>query len=84
MIPQACSCDKFNHFEGASVAAYTKAFLEDAASEDAPNDDAPPLEKGVKRLRCRVCGRMWERRAAEAKGASETASARASLIKISE
>lgn len=47
-----CSCDKFEKLEGASVAAYAGAFLEDLGRTD-------PARKN--RLRCRVCGREWER-----------------------
>ena len=39
--------------------AYTNAFLEEAAGEERP---------GVKRYRCRVCGRTWEKRPPAAAG----------------
>jgi hypothetical protein len=51
-----CSCASFEKLEGASVAAYIKAFLEQKGS-------ATPEEKN--RYRCRVCGREWEKRAPE-------------------
>jgi len=48
-----CSCASFERLEGASVPAYTKAFLE-------PERDG---ENGHKNLyRCRICGRTWEKR----------------------
>lgn len=52
-----CSCESFEKLEGASVPAYINAFLEQAERESA----------GEKNLyRCRVCGRVWEKRAPEA------------------
>ncbi|MBD0371275.1 MAG: hypothetical protein ICV60_10605 [Pyrinomonadaceae bacterium] len=54
MSQPKCSCSSFERFEGASVPAYTKAFLEPADERDAPQKN---------RFRCRICGRMWERRA---------------------
>jgi rubrerythrin len=55
-----CSCEKFARLEGASVQAYARAFLDEF--EDANS-------AGRKLLRCRVCGRLWERRAPEIKSA---------------
>jgi hypothetical protein len=53
-----CSCSSLERLEGASVPAYTKAFLEQSSG-------AADGEKN--RYRCRVCGREWERRAPEIK-----------------
>lgn len=64
-----CSCEKFARLEGASVQAYARAFLEEV--EDANS-------RGGKILRCRVCGRLWERRAPEAKSAGT----RPSLVRL--
>lgn len=69
MSQAKCSCDKFERLEGASVNAYAAAFLEDLGRAD------PALKN---RLRCRVCGREWERRAPDAAGAS----VRPSLVKV--
>lgn len=66
-----CSCEKFERLEGASVSAYAAAFLEDLGRED-------PLQKN--RFRCRMCGRMWEKRAPEA----QTGSVRPSLVRVGE
>ena len=66
-----CSCDKFERLEGASVNAYASAFLEVLGR-------AEPSEKS--RLRCRVCGTLWEKRAPDA-GEQR---ARPSLVKVSE
>ncbi|MDQ3802996.1 MAG: hypothetical protein M3416_03970 [Acidobacteriota bacterium] len=57
MSQAKCSCDKFERLEGASVAAYAAAFLEDLGRAD-------PDKKN--RLRCRVCGHEWEKRAPDA------------------
>ena len=65
------SCEKFERLEGASAGAYTAAFLEDIGRDD-------PAKKNL--YRCRVCGRVWEKRAPEAK----TGGARPSLVRISE
>jgi hypothetical protein len=66
-----CSCDKFERLEGASVGAYTAAFLEDLGREEAAK----------KRLyRCRSCGRLWEKRAPE----KDARSTRPSLVKVDE
>lgn len=67
MTEAKCSCDKFERLEGASVNAYSAAFLEAA-------DDAGGARQ--KLFRCRACGRLWEKRAPEAK------SARPSLVRI--
>jgi hypothetical protein len=66
----ACSCEKFERLEGASVNAYAAAFLEDMGRTD-------PAEKN--RYRCRVCGRVWEKRGPEIK----TGSTRPSLVRVS-
>jgi hypothetical protein len=71
MEQQQCSCAKFDHLEGASVPAYIRAFLEQAGG-------STPTEQN--RYRCRVCGRVWEKRAPEVKGEAT----RASLIRVSE
>lgn len=52
-----CSCSSLERLEGASVPAYIKAFL-DQSGRNAE-------EKSL--YRCRVCGRKWEKRAAEIK-----------------
>jgi hypothetical protein len=64
-----CSCEKFARLEGASVQAYSRAFLEDL--EDANSG-------GRRLLRCRVCGRLWERRAPDVKAAGT----RPSLVRL--
>ena len=64
-----CSCEKFERLEGASVNAYAAAFLEDLGQSD-------PQKKN--RFRCRVCGRLWEKRAPEVK----TVGTRPSLVRI--
>jgi rubrerythrin len=64
-----CSCAKFARLEGASVQAYAAAFLDEV--KDANSG-------GGKLLRCRVCGRLWERRAPEVKSAGT----RASLVRL--
>jgi hypothetical protein len=65
-----CSCEKFERLEGASVGAYAAAFLEDMGRDD-------PAKKNL--YRCRVCGRVWEKRAPEVK----TGSTRPSLVRVS-
>jgi hypothetical protein len=70
MSGPACSCEKFERLEGASVGAYAAAFLEDLGRDD-------PARKNL--YRCRVCGRVWEKRAPEAK----TGSTRPSLVRVS-
>jgi hypothetical protein len=65
-----CSCEKFERLEGAGVNAYAAAFLEDAERDD-------PARKNL--YRCRVCGRVWEKRAPEVK----TGSTRPSLVRVS-
>jgi hypothetical protein len=69
MSGHACSCEKFERLEGASVNAYAAAFLEDLGRTD-------PARKN--RYRCRVCGREWEKREPEVK----TGSTRPSLVRI--
>ena len=64
-----CSCEKFGRLEGASVQAYARAFLGEVEGADAA---------GRKLLRCRVCGRLWERRAPEVKAAGT----RPSLVRL--
>jgi hypothetical protein len=64
-----CSCEKFARLEGASVHAYAAAFLDEIKGEDSG---------GGKLFRCRVCGRLWERRAPEVKSAG----ARPSLVRL--
>jgi hypothetical protein len=69
MTTAKCSCEKFLRLEGASATAYAAAFL-----EDVPGDSG-----GRKLLRCRVCGRLWEKRAPEVKSAGST---RPSLVRL--
>jgi hypothetical protein len=58
-----CSCESFERLEGASVQAYIKAFLEQADdSETSPRN----------RFRCRVCERLWEKRAPAHEGTRPT------------
>ena len=64
-----CSCEKFARLEGASAQAYARAFLDEV--EDANS-------AGGKLLRCRVCGRRWERRAPDVKAAGT----RPSLVRL--
>lgn len=59
MSQPKCSCSSFERLEGASVPAYTKAFLERADE---------PGSHHKNRFRCRVCGRLWEKRGAEHEG----------------
>jgi hypothetical protein len=66
-----CSCAAFAHLEGASVPAYINAFLERLGRADSQ----PP-----QRYRCRVCGRIWERRAP----AAGSAGARPALVRLDE
>jgi hypothetical protein len=70
MSGPACSCEKFERLEGASVNAYAAAFLEDLGRTD-------PAQKN--RYRCRVCGRLWEKRAPGAEGGGK----RPSLVRLS-
>lgn len=70
MSGPACSCEKFERLEGASVNAYAAAFLEPLKGED-------PAQKN--RYHCRVCGRVWEKRAPDVK----TGSTRPSLVRVS-
>lgn len=55
-----CSCEKFEKLEGASVPAYIKAFLDQQGR-------GTPEEKSL--YHCRVCGREWEKREPDIKGA---------------
>ena len=64
-----CSCEKFTRLEGASAQAYAAAFLDDAKDVNAD---------GGKLLRCRACGRLWERRAPGVKSAGT----RPSLVRL--
>ena len=64
-----CSCEKFARLEGASASAYAAAFLEGVEGADA---------EGRKLLRCRACGRLWERRAPEVKAVGT----RPSLVRL--
>ena len=68
MAEAKCSCDKFSRLEGASATAYAAAFL----------DEEPKTSGANRRLRCRVCGRMWEKRAPEVKSAGT----RPSLVRL--
>ena len=69
MSQPKCSCDKFERLEGASVNAYANAFLEDLGRTDPARKD---------RYRCRVCGRVWEKRPPDAEHA------RPSLVRTGE
>ena len=71
MTEAKCSCGKFARLEGASARAYAAAFLEELEGAD-------PAAR--RRLRCRACGRLWERRAPEV----ESARARPSLVRLDE
>jgi len=51
-----CSCESLERLEGASVPAYTKAFLENV-------DVSEPAQKNL--YRCRMCGRTWEKQKGE-------------------
>jgi hypothetical protein len=66
MSQPKCSCESFERLEGASVPAYTKAFLE-------PLDKTDAVRKN--HFRCKVCGRLWEKHASEHEGG------RASLVR---
>jgi hypothetical protein len=63
-----CSCSSFDHLEGASVPAYTKAFLEQA--------DETYAMPGKNLFRCRACGSLWEKHAPDEKRA------RASIVRL--
>jgi hypothetical protein len=69
MSQTKCSCDKFERLEGASANAYAAAFLEDLGRAD------PGRQNG---LRCRVCGREWEKHAPDAAAGR----ARPSLVRV--
>ncbi len=63
MSDDLCSCAKLERLAGASVPAYTKAFLDEIEKDE---------KTGTKRFRCRVCGRMWEKQAGEVEGTRPT------------
>jgi hypothetical protein len=63
-----CSCEALERLEGASVAAYIAAYLDQVGQ-------ASPEEKN--RYRCRVCGREWKKHTPEDKSEGK----RPSLIK---
>lgn len=65
-----CSCERFEKLEGASVPAYIKTFLEETDSS------RTPARKN--HYRCRVCGRLWEKRAPGAEGEGK----RATLVRL--
>ena len=67
MSQPKCSCAAFERLEGASVPAYSNAFLAELGRSD-------PAQKNV--YRCRVCGRRWARRAPDAEHA------RPSLVRL--
>jgi hypothetical protein len=64
-----CSCAKFERIEGAGVAPYAAAFLDDLGRAGEPRNNL---------YRCRECGRLWERRAPDA----AEHRARASLVRL--
>lgn len=68
---QKCSCATFDRLEGASVPAYINAFLDDLGR-------AEPARKN--HFRCRVCGRVWEKRAP----AADSTGTRPSLVRLAE
>jgi hypothetical protein len=68
MSEAKCSCDKFARLEGASATGYAAAFLNEEEKASA----------SAGRLRCRVCGRLWEKRAPEVKSAGT----RPSLVRL--
>ncbi len=63
MSQHDCACASFHRLEGASVNTYITSFLE---------------RKGADRnlLRCRICGREWQR--------LETEGKRASLVRVTD
>lgn len=63
MSQPLCACASFNRLEGASVNAYITSFLE--------RKDA---DKNL--LRCRICGREWQK--------VETEGKRASLVRMTD
>jgi hypothetical protein len=69
MSQPKCSCASFERLEGASVPAYSNAFLDDLGRAD-------PAQKNI--YRCRICGREWERRAPDAEHV------RPSLVRLDE
>jgi hypothetical protein len=64
-----CSCDQFEKLTGASVPAYSAAFLE---REESDNNARHVL-------RCRVCGQLWERQSPK----EDADGKRDSLVKLS-
>ena len=64
-----CPCETLERLEGASVNAYIAAYL----------DQVGRTVEEKNHFRCRVCGRLWEKRA------SQTASAgkRPALVRLS-
>jgi hypothetical protein len=68
MSQAKCSCETLKRLEGASVAAYIAAYLDQAGQSS-------PEEKN--RYRCRVCGREWKKHAPDNKSGGK----RPSLIK---
>lgn len=63
-VPASCSCASFNRLEGASVQAYICAFLRPA--EPAAAGSGEFSQAHTTHYRCGVCGRAWEKLAAEA------------------
>lgn len=76
MNEMKCSCAQFERLEGASVAAYVKAFLEQDSG--AGDEETGAGDKDKNRYRCRICGRVWEKRAPEVKSAGT----RPSLVRL--
>ncbi|MDQ3258869.1 MAG: hypothetical protein M3R15_34230 [Acidobacteriota bacterium] len=58
MTRPKCSCASFEKLAGASVHAYIAMFLDELNHQ---------LPTGVRRYRCRECGREWEKRPPEVK-----------------
>ena len=61
MTAGKCPCETLERLEGASVQAYISSFL----------------EREAERYRCKVCGRVWERRPPQGPGK------RPSLVRLS-
>ena len=64
-----CSCDQLERLTGASVPAYSVAFLEREESDN----------NARQVLRCRVCGQLWERQSPK----EDVDGKRDSLVKLS-
>ena len=64
-----CSCDQFERLTGATVPAYSAAFLE--------REETDNYARQV--LRCRVCGQLWERKSPK----EDADGKRDSLVKLS-